>query len=82
MKPGHFGEKNVKTIILEMPHQTPTGMYRALVWDRIAFACLEIVEACTFTEAALLASEIHPDAELTDAAREQLHEEQLMQVAA
>lgn len=69
-------------IILELPNQTPTGMFRAVVWDRDAFTCLEIIEACTFTEAALLAVDFHPNAELTDAAREQLHEEQLMQVAA
>lgn len=65
-------------IILELPHQTPNGMYRAVIWDRDSFTCLDIVEACTFTEAALLAVEIHPSAELTDAAREQLHEEQLV----
>lgn len=66
------------TILLEMPNQTPTGQYRAVIWDRSKFECLDIVEACTFTEAALLAAEFYPDAELTDAAREQLQEEQMV----
>ncbi|MBM2293788.1 hypothetical protein JQX09_17815 [Sulfitobacter pseudonitzschiae] len=65
-------------IILELPHQTPNGMYRAVVWDREKFECLDIIEACTFTEAAVLAVEFHPSAELSDAASEQLHEEQLV----
>jgi hypothetical protein len=70
------------SIILELPHQTPTGQFRAVIFDRQNFECRDIVECCTFTEAALLAVELYPEAELTDAAREQLHEEQLMQVAA
>ena len=69
-------------IILELPHQTPTGMYRAVIWDRDNFTTLDIVEACTFTEASLLSVEMYPSSELSEAAIEQLHEEQLMQVAA
>jgi hypothetical protein len=68
----------MQTIILELPHQTPNGMFRAVIWNSALFICDDITEACTFTEAVDLAIEMHPDAELTDAAREQLHEEQLV----
>lgn len=65
-------------IILEQPHQTPNGMFRAVVWNSAEFTCEDIVEACTFTEAAVLAAEMHPTAELTDAAKEQLLVEELV----
>lgn len=63
-------------ILVEMPHQTVTGRFRAVVWDTEEFTCLDIFEANTFTQAALMAAEMHSEAKLTDAAKEQILVEQ------
>jgi hypothetical protein len=61
----------MKTLICETPSQNIAGTFRAIVFDHDD-TVLEIAEASNFTAAADLAFELHPDAQLSDEALEQV----------
>lgn len=63
-------------ILVQYPHQTSTGWFRAVIWDRESMREVDAFDATRFTFAAEEAAACYPEARLSDAARAQLELEE------